>query len=85
MHLYLGLALLPWLLMYGLSSIRFADSAFFDARDAALLKDAGIEGTSFGTYRLPDRMHARGGFEQEGALATAWSVVVDLGCLAMIV
>lgn len=35
-HLYLGLALLPWLFMYGLSSIPFAHSAFFDARDAAL-------------------------------------------------
>ena len=34
-HLYLGLALLPWFLMYGLSSIPFAHSAFFDRRDAA--------------------------------------------------
>jgi hypothetical protein len=154
-HLYLGLALLPWFLMYGLSSIPFAHSAFFDALDkatkrpqwatrferpldvpvpddreglrrfgASLLKEAGIEGTSFGTYRqsatqvnvysysfwtstqlkyfvdrktllAEDRrfrwdhfltgMHARGGFEQEGVLATSWSVVVDLVCLAMIV
>ena len=30
-------------------------------------------------------MHARGGFEQDGVLATSWSVVVDLVCLAMIV
>ena len=34
-HLYLGLALLPWLFMYGISSIPFAHTAFFDARDAA--------------------------------------------------
>jgi hypothetical protein len=34
-HLYLGLALLPWLFMYGISSIPFAHTAYFDARDAA--------------------------------------------------
>ena len=34
-HLYLGLALLPWLFMYGASSIPFAHTEFFDARDAA--------------------------------------------------
>jgi hypothetical protein len=34
-HLYLGLALLPWFFMYGLSSIPFAHSQYFDARDAA--------------------------------------------------
>jgi len=34
-HLYLGLALLPWFLMYGLSSIPFAHTAFFERRDAA--------------------------------------------------
>jgi hypothetical protein len=34
-HLYLGLALLPWFLMYGLSSIPFAHNTFFDRRDAA--------------------------------------------------
>ena len=84
-HLYLGLALLPWLFMYGISSIPFAHTAYFDARDAAkklplwtmrsdavvdvtppdrsaddralrpfgaaLLRHAGIAGTSFGVYR----------------------------------
>ena len=34
-HLYLGLALLPWFFMYGLSSIPFAHSQYFDAIDAA--------------------------------------------------
>ena len=34
-HLYLGLALLPWFLMYGVSSIPFAHNAFFDQRDRA--------------------------------------------------
>ena len=34
-HLYLGMALLPWFLMYGLSSIPFAHTAFFERRDAA--------------------------------------------------
>ena len=34
-HLYLGLALLPWFLMYGLSSIPFAHTPYFERRDAA--------------------------------------------------
>lgn len=35
LHLYLGLALLPWMFMYGLSSIPFAHSQFFQQRDEA--------------------------------------------------
>jgi hypothetical protein len=81
-HLYLGLALLPWFFMYGISSLPFAHTQFFEQRDAAkglplwtlrsdrvsdvpppdddkalrafgaeLLREAGITGTSFGTYR----------------------------------
>jgi hypothetical protein len=81
-HLYLGLALLPWFFMYGISSLPFAHTQFFEQRDAAkglplwtlrsdrmtavgppdddkalrafgaeLLREAGISGTSFGTYR----------------------------------
>lgn len=34
-HLYLGLALLPWFAMYGVSSIPFAHNQFFQRRDAA--------------------------------------------------
>jgi hypothetical protein len=34
-HLYLGLALLPWFFMYGISSIPFAHNQFFERRDAA--------------------------------------------------
>jgi hypothetical protein len=34
-HLYLGLALLPWLFMYGISSIPFTHSQYFQERDAA--------------------------------------------------
>jgi len=34
-HLYLGLFLLPWFFMYGISSLPFAHSPFFDRRDAA--------------------------------------------------
>jgi len=82
LHLYLGLALLPWFFMYGISSIPFAHTPFFERRDAAkrlplwtlraektvdvpvpedagglrplgaaLLREAGVNGTSFGTYR----------------------------------
>jgi hypothetical protein len=35
LHLYVGLALLPWLLMYGVSSIPIAHNVFFAERDAA--------------------------------------------------
>ena len=35
LHLYLGLALLPWLFMYGISSVPFAHNQFFERRDAA--------------------------------------------------
>ena len=33
LHLYLGLCLLPWFLMYGASSIPFAHGQFFEARN----------------------------------------------------
>ena len=35
LHLYLGLALLPWFFMYGISSIPFAHNQFFEQRDRA--------------------------------------------------
>ena len=35
LHLYLGLALLPWFFMSGISSIPFAHNQFFERRDAA--------------------------------------------------
>src|SRR5687768_16369710 len=35
LHLYLGLALLPWFFMYGITSVPFAHSQFFEQRDAA--------------------------------------------------
>jgi hypothetical protein len=81
-HLYLGLALLPWFFMYGISSVPFAHNEFFQRLDAAkglpqwalrsersldvavptdstdmrafgaaLLREAGVEASSFGTYR----------------------------------
>ena len=34
-HLYLGLFLLPWLFMYGISSVPFAHTPFFEKWDAA--------------------------------------------------
>src|SRR4051794_19988013 len=35
LHLYLGLALLPWVFMYGVSSIPFTHNEYFQKRDAA--------------------------------------------------
>ena len=34
-HLYLGLALLPWFVMYGISSVPFAHNQVFEQRDRA--------------------------------------------------
>ena len=34
-HLYLGLFLLPWFFVYGISSVPFAHNQFFDQRDRA--------------------------------------------------
>lgn len=153
LHLYLGLALLPWFFMYGVSSVPFAHNSFFEQLDKKknlpmwtlrlerpfdapvpedreelrefgrrLLRDVGIEGTNFGVFRANDGqlnvysysfwkstqlkyfindkritvedrrfrwdqfltgMHARGGFEQDGALQDSWSVVIDVVCIAM--
>lgn len=35
LHLYMGLGLLPWFIMYGVSSIGFTHSLYFQERDAA--------------------------------------------------
>jgi hypothetical protein len=35
LHLYLGLALLPWFALYGVSSIPFSHGAYFEERDKA--------------------------------------------------
>jgi hypothetical protein len=35
LHLYLGLVLVPWYLMYGVSSIPFAHNQYFEQRDRA--------------------------------------------------
>jgi hypothetical protein len=35
LHLYLGMALMPWFFMYGISSVPFAHNQFFEQRDAA--------------------------------------------------
>ena len=151
-HLYLGLTLVPWFLMYGVSSVPFAHNQYFEARDQAkrlplwktrleqpysidvpaegelravgarIVHDFGLQG-AFGAYRqgpnqinvyvntfrhvaqakyfvaehrivVEDRrfrgdqfltgMHARGGFEQESLLNTAWGAMVDVSCLGML-
>lgn len=153
-HLYLGLFLTPWVIMYGLSSIPFAHNAFFEQRDKALgvplwtktfegpydlgpLPDAGplrplaarvardfqLQDQSYGAYRpnpqqlivyvhtfwqatqfryFPEEkrilvekrrfrwdhfltgLHARGGFEDQRFFSVAWSVIIDLVCLAFL-
>jgi hypothetical protein len=152
-HLYLGIFLLPWFFMYGISSIPFSHAQWIQesfykkavewtprvdkpyeievptgnelrAVGERMLKDSGVEPGAFGTYRdgngrinvyrhdfwratrityFPDQkrltaeekrfrwdhfltgMHARGGFEQTGILHNAWSIIVDLVCLSMLI
>ena len=43
-----------------------------------------IEDKRFRWDQFLTGMHGRGGFEQDGLLATSWSVVVDLVCLAIV-
>ncbi|MFN7936286.1 MAG: PepSY domain-containing protein [Bryobacteraceae bacterium] len=152
LHLYLALVLLPWFLMYGVSSIPFSHNQYFNELDQKsgiplwtqrlerpyeapvpegnlrplakqVVMDLGLAG-NYGAYRPPgskyieiyaatflhatraryfpeekritleDRrfrfdqfltgMHARGGFRHDGALEIAWSIVIDLFCLAML-
>jgi hypothetical protein len=154
LHLYLGLALAPWVLMYGISSVPFAHSGYFDARDRAtgqplwrvhferpfdrpapaggealrafgdeVLRELAIDAPNTGvfragpavidiyaysflkwtrvqyrtdlqTIRVEERrfrwdqfltgLHARGGFDQDGWLPTAWSVLVDVVCISFL-
>ena len=155
LHLYFGLALLPWFVMYGVSSYFFAHPETLRARYSAMppfthrgtiplpsaisIPQPGappaemrafarqalaaanmtsvVERASFGAYRqsptqinvytytflhsitlktdtaartitIEDKnfrwdhfftgMHARGGFEQDGALQKLWAIIVDL-------
>ena len=148
LHLYLAMGLLPWFIVYAISSVPFAHGKWFgggpaewvprldrpyaieipaqgDLRPvaAAILRDTGLDG-SFGVSRgkggalqiyrydfrgatrvtydpaakrvtAEDRrfrwssfltgLHARGGFEQPGALNHAWGVLVDLVCIALLI
>jgi hypothetical protein len=147
LHLYLGVFLIAWFFMYGVTSLPFAHPAAFgsgrpertlrfdrpysielpekgDLRPigAQIMRDAGMEG-AFGTYRDPQGrlhvyrydfrssteityfprekrllaednrfrwshfltgLHARGGFEQESVLNTAWGILVDIVCVAIL-
>ena len=153
-HLYLGLFLTPWVIMYAVSSIPFAHNDYFEQQDKArglplwtrtfegsydlgpipgpgqlrplgqrVVRDFHLEDASFGVYQPNPKqlniyvhtfwkvtqfqyfieehrliaenrrfrwdhfltsMHARGGFEDERFLPVAWSVVIDLVCLAFV-
>ena len=147
MHLYLALALLPWFLVYGASSVFFSHPTWFEKAPpnkvlferayelepipadadlkpigARIQKDAGLEG-HFNVFRSPSgsinlwtttfmkstqvtydpknhtlkaensvfrfgsmltRLHTRGGFDNPGLLHQAWSIIVDLVQLAIV-
>ena len=145
LHLYLGLALLPWVAMFGLSSypfnhpapvqpkwtVRFDRPYTLDVAPGTDLRtigarihsDAGFSGGFYVNQPNPQRinlthtdfmhptrityfvdqnrllaedrefvwrqfltsMHAHNGYELDGAWNTAWAVIIDLTCLALIV
>jgi hypothetical protein len=60
-HLYLGLALLPWFFMYGLSSVPFAHNPYFERREAAL--DVPITDDPEGLRRLGRRLLQEAGIQ----------------------
>lgn len=51
-HLYLALALLPWFVMYGLSSIAFSHGPYFEARDKATAKPLWIPRFERANYEI---------------------------------
>ena len=70
-HLYLGLLLLPWFLMYGASSIPFAHQDFFEQRDRA-------KGLPLWTTRL-DRPYSIEVPPGDDLRATGARILRDLG------
>jgi hypothetical protein len=71
LHLYLGLTLLPWFLMYGVSSIPFAHNQYFEARDKA-------KGVPLWTTRL-DQKYVIEVPEGSELRATGARIMKDLG------
>jgi hypothetical protein len=72
LHLYLGLALLPWLFMYGASSIPFAHTPFFEQRDAA-------KGLPMWTLRSERALDAPVPEDERALRAWAASVLAESG------
>jgi hypothetical protein len=71
LHLYLGLTLLPWFLMYGASSLPFAHNQYFEARDKA-------KGLPLWTTRM-DRKYAIEVPAGSELRATGAKIMKDLG------
>ena len=70
-HLYFGLALLPWFLLYGVSSIVFSHDAWFEKRDQA-------KGEPLWIKRL-ERPYTLAAGEGADLRAIGTQIVTDLG------
>ena len=74
-HLYLGLALLPWFFMYGISSVPFAHNQFFERRDAA-------KGLPLWTLRAERTLDVQVPQDTAGLRAFGASLLKDAGVAA---
>ncbi len=70
LHLYLGLGLLPWFLLYGLSSVVFSHGAYFDEMD----QKKGLPNWSLKEERPYEAPLTEGGLKALGA-----RIVADTG------
>lgn len=75
LHLYLGLALLPWFFMYGISSVPFAHNQFFEQRDAA-------KGLPLWTLRAERTLDVQVPQDTAGLRAFGASLLKDAGVAA---
>ena len=53
-------------------------------RYSPVQRRATVQTRNFAPVQILVEMHGRGGFENAGALDTAWSVIVDLVCIAIV-
>ena len=75
LHLYLGMALLPWFFMYGISSVPFAHNQFFEQRDAA-------KGLPLWTLRAERTLDVQVPQDTAGLRAFGASLLKDAGVAA---
>ena len=81
-HLYTGLFLLPWMLVYGASAFCLNHNRWlinqFNVMPLIVEKQK-----SFSFYRLIHFLHFRGGYSQPYFVNITWAVIVDAVAISM--